>query len=389
MAAIHGKNYGEPTLDLNFAGNKSLVDTTTEKNYVTFSRAQSGNEATYIGSDGLIKYAAADEARFDHDPATLESLGLLIEESRTNLITDSSSANNWNTLGGGTTAVSTSICPDGSTDGTRVTAVALNDGASKPFSVPTSGIHKGTYYARTRTGVSVDVKVAISGLTGPKVTLPADGTWVRVEGSLNNLGAGSKYLSIRSDNASMDIDVWGLQAELGSFPTSIIPTTSSTVTRAADLASISGTSFSDFYNSTEGTLLSFSRTLGVDLYATATFELTSSNSNAERIALDVTNSYNRFEVYGGGDSGTNNIYSVVPAGTLTKNALAYKLNDVAAVRDGGTVLNDASVGIPIPNIDRANIGHNLIYGEQKQQHISRLTYYPKRLPDIELQQLTK
>ena len=84
MAVLHGKNYGKPSLDLNFAGNKSLVDTTTEKNYVTFSRAQSGNEATYIGSDGLIKYAAADEARFDHDPVTGESLGLLIEESRTN-----------------------------------------------------------------------------------------------------------------------------------------------------------------------------------------------------------------------------------------------------------------------------------------------------------------
>ncbi len=78
----------------------------------------------------------------------------------------------------------------------------------------------------------------------------------------------------------------------------------------------------------------------------------------------------------------------MPAGTLTKNALAYKLNDVAGVRDGGTVLNDTSVGIPIPNIDRAIIGYNPVYGNQKQQHIDRLLYYPKRLTDAQLQLLT-
>ena len=47
--SVIGKNYGKPTLDLNFAGNKSLIDTTTGTNYVTFTRAQSGNEALMLG----------------------------------------------------------------------------------------------------------------------------------------------------------------------------------------------------------------------------------------------------------------------------------------------------------------------------------------------------
>ena len=36
---------------------------------------------------GIIKYASNNTPRFDHDPTTRESLGLLIEESRTNILT--------------------------------------------------------------------------------------------------------------------------------------------------------------------------------------------------------------------------------------------------------------------------------------------------------------
>ena len=72
-----------PSLDLRFAEDKSLVDATTGSNLVDFTRASSG---TYVGSDGLIKTATTNEARFDHNPDTLESLGLLVEEERTNLL---------------------------------------------------------------------------------------------------------------------------------------------------------------------------------------------------------------------------------------------------------------------------------------------------------------
>ena len=49
---------------------------------------------------------------------------------------------------------------------------------------------------------------------------------------------------------------WGAQMEAGYFPTSYIPTSGSTASRAADFATIKGTNFTDFYNQTEGTLFS-------------------------------------------------------------------------------------------------------------------------------------
>ena len=54
--------------------------------------------------------------------------------------------------------------------------------------------------------------------------------------------------------ATQDFYVWGAQIEEGSFATSYIPTASSSVTRAADVAEITGTNFSSFYNQSEGTV---------------------------------------------------------------------------------------------------------------------------------------
>jgi hypothetical protein len=44
------------------------------------------------------------------------------------------------------------------------------------------------------------------------------------------------------------------QLELGAFPTSYIPTTGAAATRAADVASISGSNFSSWYRQDEGTV---------------------------------------------------------------------------------------------------------------------------------------
>ena len=64
-----------PTLDLNFAATKTL------DRRITFTRDSVG---TYTDETGYVKYASNNVPRFDHDPTTGESLGLLIEESRTN-----------------------------------------------------------------------------------------------------------------------------------------------------------------------------------------------------------------------------------------------------------------------------------------------------------------
>lgn len=64
-----------PTLNLDFANSKQL------DSRISFYR---GSVATYYDSKGVLRYATDNEPRFDHDPYTGESKGLLIEEERTN-----------------------------------------------------------------------------------------------------------------------------------------------------------------------------------------------------------------------------------------------------------------------------------------------------------------
>jgi len=64
-----------PTLNLDFANSKELDPR------ITFYR---DSIATYYDSKGVLRYANANEPRFDYDPDTGESKGLLIEEARTN-----------------------------------------------------------------------------------------------------------------------------------------------------------------------------------------------------------------------------------------------------------------------------------------------------------------
>ena len=271
------------TLDLNFASSLSLDDAISGNNLVTFSRASSG---TYVGSDGLIK------------------------NSTVNLVTDSASANNWGVLGGGATTASTSVCPDGSTNATRVTGSVLNDGAAKNFTAAVSGIHTASYYARTRTGIATIVKAAISGATGLSVTLPADGSWVRVVGVPSNIGAGSKYLAVRSASAAIDIDVWGLQAELGSTATDYVPT-SGTIGGAPrfDHDPVTLQSLGLLIEKAQTNLLPYSEEFDQGAWATSTVAVTPNNA----VAPDGTTTADTLTA----TSNNADIYDSVPTSNVT------------------------------------------------------------------------
>ena len=95
-----------PSLDLNFAKNKTLGSK------VTFTRA---SIATYVDANGVLQTAAPNTPRFDHDPVTGESLGLLIEESRRNKAQQSEdlSASSWEKISGATVTSSSVTAPDG------------------------------------------------------------------------------------------------------------------------------------------------------------------------------------------------------------------------------------------------------------------------------------
>ena len=96
-----------PSLNLNFARSKTLDPR------ITFIRTQTGSEASYVDESGIIRYASADEPRFDHDPETGRCLGLMIEEQQTNVLLYSEEFDTgWTSTNASVTANATTA-PDG------------------------------------------------------------------------------------------------------------------------------------------------------------------------------------------------------------------------------------------------------------------------------------
>jgi hypothetical protein len=236
-----------PTLNLDFAKTKALDPR------ITFTRAST---ATFVGADGLIKTAASGAARFDHNPTTGESLGLLVEEARTNLVRPSTSFNsgNWVNYGTGTVTANAATAPDGTN-----TAALINyiDGEGRQAQIFSPTVAVGvtyTYSVYVKAGTSSQCNLFIQDGTG------ATGEGVRSISSGQNVGNGwyrhkitRTIVSLFNDKIFLYVNcsggtfyAWGAQLEAGAFPTSYIPTTGATVTRAADVATLANTGSSIF-----------------------------------------------------------------------------------------------------------------------------------------------
>jgi hypothetical protein len=191
------------------------------------------------------------------------------------------------------------------------------------------------------------------------------------------------------DGAAIDITLRiGMpQLELGAFATSVISTSSAAVTRAADVASITGANFTSFWNATQGTIVVRAAqpilTGGVPTLYSAD---STASAFTDRVLGFLNSSTPETRVTNGGvEQATLSLTGTITAGTTVSISQAYKLNDFASVKNGGTVATDTTG--TLPTVDRFEIGSigglNFLNG-----WISSLSYYQTRLPDSTLQALS-
>jgi hypothetical protein len=417
MSAIHGVNYGRPTLDLNFAKNKSLIDTVSGLNLVTFTRSQTAREATYVGADGLIKTAVANEPRFDHNPVTGVCNGLLIEESRTNLRTLSTDFSSGWGFNANVTVVSGQTSPTGDSTASLVTINAGNfiSRIGEKFffggTVYTRSLfvkktnqryiwcgdqNNGGYSPNYRFDLDLGIGVVFSDTSGNNrgysITAFGNG-YFRISVSCTsfdifswtaNNNASFNPLISNSGSAVHDgtesFIAWGYQIEQDTFPTSYIPTTGSTVTRSADVASITGTNFSRWYNSSEGTWFGSIPTLSGS--SGRLVEVTGPGGADYSMSIRPRASSSRVD-FARFNSGTPQVNITFPA----KIAANYNSASIQGAANGtlagllttGSHSNSTSVDIGRISSENTYLGGT----------INRLTYWPSRLQNSQLQQLTK
>ena len=414
-----------PTLDLNFAATKVLDDR------IIFTRDSVG---TYTDDIGIVRTAPNNTPRFDHDPATGESLGLLIEESRTNLFTYSEAFNtSWTNIRSSDSGTTATADPEGNTTGAAYKLVANTDNNTHRLdktglSMSTSTTYTMSVWAKAAeyTGVSLTIADSSNASHGiyfdlsngtftnggnahrgsmikypngwyrciATYTTPASITWQQCLIGVLEDGTTKSY----AGNNSSGIYIWGAQLEQGSFATSYIYTPGgSTKTRTVDTAKITGTNFTDFYNQTEGTFFVEADTIN-PVYTTDLPNHDGNNNNYTIVGTG--DSPNRFQlrfddaetyqVLGFGPNSTNAITTNIPnvsASLRAKIAGAVKQNDVRGAAQGQIILTDTSFDMISPTslfIGSLNGSSEILPG-----HVRKVSYYRQALSNAQLQGLTQ
>ena len=414
-----------PSLDLRFADSKSLVDAVTGQSLVTFTRASSG---TYVGSDGLLKTAANDVPRFTHDPVTGESLGLLVEEQRSNSIrnntmvgavagTPGTLPTNWvqTSLASGLSSSITGVGTDSGIsyidvriNGTTADASgwALAFDASTAIPASSGQAWTGSAYARLIAGSFANIffpsarvierTAAGSYVTETNITIAstANGSTLpscRFSLTRTSMGATTGFVQLGllfniSIGVAVDFTLRiGLpQLEQGAFATSVIPTTTSAATRSADVASIGGSAFSGWYGQDEGSV-----------YVDFSLPTTAGNTAIVSLSQAAAGTTNRHSIRQGntivtaaGSLVANFTNQTTTVNTRNKIGYGYKVNDFYQVLNGATFAADTSGALP-SSIDLLEIGKVESASLYSNGPIRRLTYWPQRLSNTTLQALTQ
>ena len=361
---------------------------------VTFTRSTTG---TYINSSGYVTSAAIDAPRFNYS-STGTLLGLLIESSSVNLVTQSNGATSVWTIGANRTPTNNTtdlLSPDGTNNATKlVCGTATNYAAYATLITGLTGgaTYTVSFWMRGPSGHTPRL-YAVNGTAGDVTATSTTGTynntgWTRLTQTYTLPATTTQvyvyFASIGVVNTGDVFYVWGFQLEPGSVASSHIPTTTSTGSRAADSCVMTGTNFSSWFNATEGTLLAHAiRSRTSDVGRIASVNDNTANESIQ-LAADTTG---EFIVVDGGSTLATISPGTVTANTAFKIAGAYKLNDVQAAL-GGT-LGTADTAVTMPTVDRLMIGQQAggspVY---LNGTISLLKYWPTRLTNAELQSIT-
>ena len=391
-----------PSLSLNFARSKTLDPR------ITFTRTSSG---TRTNETGLVEVVPANSPRFDHsyDPVsgTVRSLGLLVEESRTNLIRYSIISNvvGWS-ISGSTVTNNATTAPDGTNTAARIQVDPGGYVADLSISVTAGQTYTFSFWVKSVSGSGTWGINWFENITGHnRTTVNVTEEWERVSITFTPTQSQiNVYVSDDRDNLATisDAYVWGAQLEQGSFKTSLIPTEGSTVTRTADNVSMVGENFSSWYNPSEGegTVYADTRMVGVQ---TGRYDrlwaITNSNLNLEGISVYVAGPAGTSSVYISSvtitNSATEQVGGALVETALTtprlKSAFAFKQNDCASAYNGQQRFVDGIVDLSsfTTPLDRLLIGQPQRFQGYSCMTISQLIYYPRRLTNSQLQNLTK
>ena len=186
-------------------------------------------------------------------------------------------------------------------------------------------------------------------------------------------GATNSY----TGDGTSSVAVTAMQIEVGAFRTSLIKTTGSSATRSADVASIPAADFG--YNQSAGSLLAEAKLLIKDVSYKAVVNLNTDGSNRIRIISSSSVDVIQAEITDGGANQLS-LSESITEGASFKAIIAYKENNSSSSVNGSVEAIDTACTIPA--VTKLDIMTGMT------GHIKSIKYYPRRLTNAQLQELT-
>lgn len=355
-------------------------------------------DATYFDSAGVMQTAGSGVARFDHLPVSpFTSLGLLVEEVRTNVAVQSGNMDTSWTKTNAVMNLNAALAPDGTTSMSRLDSTGVGFSSTKQAITVSSGDNTVTVFAEKDINDWVAIQSSgydaggngvtyfdlNNGVTGtPDANHTASirdvggGVYrCRITFSTTTDVAGEIFCYIADSDgdantaASASIFVWGAQLEAGAFPTSYIPTVASSVTKNKGIVATSDVSWLGVANSKYTKF----RTgyIGQD---TTVWSLHDGTAN-ERIALEITGGNLHFIGVDGGVTQWD-ISVAVAADAEYEVAVAWAAGDAVMYVDGVQAGTDAAS--TLPTVTDYNIGSDHADAELLNSTLSEDRSYNER-----------
>ena len=396
------------------AGVSSDARLTTDDSYTEYFVATSSVELRLFGlttNAGVFSNVSVKEVTRNNVPRIDYTGGgcphILAEPQRTNLLTYSEdfSQSSWSKTSGGTGSVpvitsNNVISPDGTQNATRIvfnagSGTSNSDKSEISSSVTASDNTNATasIYLKGLNGGEQLVFRGVASSTYTLITLTTE--WQRFS-TTEDSGTSNDFIQfgIRQSvsghgviNANPTIFAWGSQIEEGSYATSYIPTSGSTVTRNQDLFTRDG--ISSLINSIAGVFFIEMATF-LDEGTTADKWIALSDgtaNNSVRIAYSGGANTIRAYLNVGGSAQADMTYAVTDVTQFSKIAFSYAANNFNLWVDGVKRVTDTSGSVFSANtLNRLGLDNG--GGGSFPGKIKQLQVYKTALTDTQLAALT-
>ena len=377
----------------------------TEKKFspVEFTSTRALNTATRVNASGNIEGVLANVPRIDYFGG---QASLLVEPSAQNLVLQSTFSTGWSASFSGSVSgnASGTNSPEGSGNAALLSVVATAfSSIYRTITTVSGSVYTASVFAKKRdknflyfVNIAGNAAVAWFNLASGTVGTVGANTTARIENYGNGwyrcsitqtVGGTTSYIQFGlsdADNTNAAASsgsnfVFGAQFELGSVATSYIPTTTGSVTRNADVISVTGVA--GLIGQTEGTIYAEVdvRTLGAAKNILQIDDGTATN----RIGLFVDISPTRLTFLMSSAGVTNSLSGTVATGVI-KIAASYSSGNVQVFTNGSFLVSGTIATYPIVALNAISVGSRIssgVYGIFLNDRIRAASIYQTRLPN--------